>query len=124
MITQQFQYSQPVQRVYQSTTESPISESETPIEGFPCSISESGTPVEDNGNDVDADQLRLRLYIQQALRGDNKFPQWEGLAGALQRYFAQGWQRDRFSLEYCEKAKEFLFWNAVGDMKMKESRGC
>jgi len=115
---------QPVQRISQKTGESLISECETPVEEFPCSLSESETPVEDNWNDIDADQLRLKLYIQEALRGGNRFPQWEGLAGALQRYFAQGWQRDRFSLEYCEKAKEFLFWNAVADMKMKESRGC
>jgi len=60
MTTQQLQYSQCVQRIYQDALESPVSECETPVEEFPCSISESGIRVEDNRNDIDPDQPTLR----------------------------------------------------------------
>jgi hypothetical protein len=107
-----------------SALESPLSESETPVEEFPSDILESATPIEDKRTDIDAHQLILKLYIQAALKGDNRLPQWDGLAGALQGYFAHGWQNDRFTLEECEQKKSFLFWNAVADAKMRASRGC
>lgn len=103
---------------------SPLSDCDTPVEEFPSHISECATPVEDSRRDLDFGQLTLQLYIQAALRGEGGVPQWEGLAAALQRYFSHGWQKDKYTLEYCENNKAFLFWNAVADTKMKGSRGC
>jgi hypothetical protein len=50
-------------------------------------------------------------------------PKWDGLAAALQVYFANSWQKDDYTLQQCEKSKEFLFWNAVAEEKWRRTRG-
>jgi hypothetical protein len=85
-------------------------------------LSESPTPVEDNRS-FDADQLTLRLFIQDALSGRGGLPKWDGLAEALRVYFANSWHKDGYTLQQCEKEKEFLFWNAVADGKWCPRRG-
>jgi hypothetical protein len=92
-----------------------LSECETPVTAEPSHISEPTTPLEEKREDIDMDQLTLRLYIHLALKGNTGFPAWQGLATALQSYFEEGWQKDRYTVEECEKHKWFLFWNAVAD---------
>ena len=106
--------------------EGALSESLTPVEGFPDYLSGHETPttaVEDKRADIPMDQVTLKLHLELALSGHCDLPDWQGLAQALREYFQLGWQQDAFSLEFCEKSKEFLFWNAVADLKMKRSRG-
>jgi len=78
--------------------------------------------VEDDRS-LDVDQLTLRLFIQDALSGEQDLPNWDGLAEALRVYFANSWHKDQYSLQHCEKEKEFLFWNAVADEKWRTRRG-
>ena len=85
-------------------------------------LSESPTPVEDNRS-FDADELTLRLFIQDALSGREGLPKWDGLAESLRVYFANSWHKDEYTLQQCEKEKEFLFWNAVADGKWCTRRG-
>lgn len=90
--------------------------------GNPLCLSESPTPVEDDSS-LDVDQLTLRLYIRDALSGNRKLPNWDGLAEALRIYFANSWHKDHYTLKECEQKKEFLFWNAVGNEKWCPRRG-
>lgn len=109
----------------------PLSGSATPADQKPDleektpGLSESVTPVEDSDTgywkSLDSDQLTLRLYLQAAIRGDQKVPEWQGLANALRVYFGNSWHKDSFTLKYCEEKKEFLFWNAVADEKWRSS---
>lgn len=95
-------------------------------EGTPLKVdclSESPTPTNDDTSSLDPDQLALRLHIHAALSGTEGLPKWDGLAGALQVYFANSWQKDEYTLQQCEKSKEFLFWNAVAEGKWRSSRG-
>jgi hypothetical protein len=85
-------------------------------------LSDSATPINDPIKDIDAldaDQLALRLYLHAALSGDETLPKWDGLANALRVYFKNSWHRDEYTLEECEKEKEFLFWNAVANEKWR-----
>jgi hypothetical protein len=104
---------------YESNSSSDSGEG-TPIKGVDKSLclSESATPsAADENSFFDPDQLTLRLYIRAALSGTRSLPKWDGLAGALQVYFANSWQKDQYTLQDCEEKKHFLFWNAVGDSK-------
>ena len=101
---------------------SPLSDCDTPVEEFPSRLSECATPVEEARGGFDANQCILKLYIQAALTGDQRLPQWDGLAAALQVYFSHGWQK-KYTLQQCENRKAFLFWNAVADANMKLERG-
>jgi hypothetical protein len=89
------------------------------------SLSESVTPVKEPGTDdaqaLDPNQLTLRLHLETALQGVETTPNWEGLAEALRVYFENSWHQDSHTLEYCEKNKEFLFWNAVANEKWRTS---
>jgi hypothetical protein len=82
-------------------------------------LSESPTPTGTDLSTLDADQLRLRIYLHDARRGNTTLPVWDGLADALRVYFSQSWQKDNYTLQYCQQAKEFLFWNAVGEEKWR-----
>jgi hypothetical protein len=124
MTTQQAPYIQFQNTMHQPfASEGPLSESLTPVEDYPFG-SDSPTPIEANRTDIPMDQVTLRLHLTKAIDGTcSELPNWPPLVEALRDYFQQGWQRDVFSLEFCERAKHFLFWNAVADMKMKKSKG-
>jgi len=108
---------------------SPLSGSQTPdirtldLRINPVALSESVTPVDEPGTDywenLDPDQLRLRLFLEAALQGEETIPEWIDLAEALRIYFNNSWYQDRYTLEFCERNKEFLFWNAVADEKWR-----
>jgi hypothetical protein len=106
-------------------SEDALSDSVTPVEYFSnyAGGSDPTTPVEENRTDLPIDQVILRIHLNEAVKGRSEVPDWPPLGQALREYFQQGWHRDVFSLEFCERAKSFLFWNAVADMKMKKSRG-
>ena len=102
-----------------SFSNSPLSDCNTPVDKFSSRLSDR---VDDTRGDFDVNQCILKLYIQAALRGDQTLPQWDGLATALQAYFNQGWQEDKYTLQQCENRKAFLFWNAVAHAEMKLPR--
>ena len=82
-------------------------------------LSESPTPTGTDLSTLDPDQLTLRIYLHNARRGNTILPTWDGLAEALRVYFSQSWQKDTYTLQYCQQEKEFLFWNAVGEEKWR-----
>lgn len=126
MTTQQSRYVQFQDTMHQPLMqEGPLSESLTPVEDYQYDVgSDDTTPVEANRTDIPVDQVILHLHLNEAIKGAcSALPDWPLLGQALREYFQQGWHRDVFSLEFCERAKHFLFWNAVADLKMKKSRG-
>jgi hypothetical protein len=106
-------------------SQDPLSESLTPVEHCHKYVvgSDPTTPVEENRTDIPIDQVILHLHLNEAVKGCSELPDWPELGQALREYFQQGWHQDGFSLDFCERAKHFLFWNAVADVKMKKSRG-
>lgn len=75
-------------------------------------LSESETPMNDScddGEGLDIQRLMLKLYLVAAAKGHRPMPQWGGMVPALRDY----WGLERFTLEYCQKYKSVLFWNAV-----------
>jgi hypothetical protein len=123
MTTQQAPYVQYQNTMHQSfASEGPLSESLTPVEDYLGS--DPTTPIEAKQTDIPMNQVTLRLLLNEAIEGTcSELPDWPPLVEALREYFQQGWHGDVFSLEFCERAKQFLFWNAVADMKMKKSKG-
>jgi hypothetical protein len=101
---------------------SSVSGSSSPETKPLAALSESVTPVNSDGDKsfLSSDQLVLRLHLHSATQGNTELPEWEGLGAALQTYYHESWHKDDFSIEECEKYKEFLFWNAVADDKWRQ----
>src|SRR5277367_1540388 len=101
---------------------SSVSQCGTPRKDFideAGSLSESPTPTGTDLSTLDPDQVTLRIYLYAARCGNTTVPAWDGLADALRVYFSQSWQKDTYTLQYCQQQKEFLFWNAVGEEKWR-----
>src|SRR5271170_7708688 len=87
-----------------------VSECGTPQEIELVCLSDSPTPIGKDPGPIDSAQIMLRLFLQAARSGQEGLPEWDGLAEALRVYFAEGWQKDKFTKEEAERKKEFLFW--------------
>jgi len=96
-----------------------VSECGTPQEIELVCLSDSPTPIGNDPGPIDSAQIMLRLFLQAARSGQEGLPEWDGLAEALRVYFAEGWQKDKFTKEEAERKKEFLFWNAVSEEKWR-----